>query len=469
LQPGGLSLCCGVGRVMGRPRVTSYCKANYPRALFAPARRAVSRKLGACVSSFISRCFLRFRDAQLFAVLTLAAALCGCSASRVIDLYAADYRETVATAGDSQLLLNILRTRDNLPIHFSDLSIIHGSIQLTAGNTTSVPFANFTAPAAIASNVAPVVSAQSSPTFDLGTLDTQDFTKGILSPINPQIIKQLFDQGIDPRIIMLLFFSEYQNPDKQRFLNNMACDLNNPGRHPERGCYSYVYDYLGQIDGFFRRNNIGLENGRKQLQANIYVTLTPVGGALSGPWTLDNLSDLSGLDTKKFKLEGKQLYSISDPQLAICYYERDHTLHALFPSILGDATCNQSQIKIFRPHKPNAGLSVRSTYEMLQFLGQVLRFQEETTVQGRCLTLDEHDRRCDTGAVLFQVNAPVGTPVVTTRYGDAVYAIHDRNCNRLFDQPCDYSLQVLAILELLLNANKVASDIPSTPRVQFVP
>jgi hypothetical protein len=83
--------------------------------------------------------------------------------------------------------------------------------------------------------------------------------------------------------------------------------------------------------------------------------------------------------------------------------------------------------------------------------------------------LDEHDRRCDTGAVLFQVNAPVGTPVVTTRYGDAVYAIHDRNCNRLFDQPCDYSLQVLAILELLLNANKVASDIPSTPRVQFVP
>src|SRR5271154_3434869 len=51
------------------------------------------------------------------------------------------------------------------------------------------------------------------------SLDTQDFTKGILSPVQPQIIKQLFDQGVDPRVLMLLFFTEYQDRTGRRFLN----------------------------------------------------------------------------------------------------------------------------------------------------------------------------------------------------------------------------------------------------------
>ena len=97
----------------------------------------------------------------------LAAVLCGCSASRLIDLYAADYRDTAATAGDAQLLQNILRARDNLPIHFSDLSIIHGSIQWTAGGVVTLPFAHFTG-SETPSSVAPTANMQTAPTFDLG-------------------------------------------------------------------------------------------------------------------------------------------------------------------------------------------------------------------------------------------------------------------------------------------------------------
>jgi hypothetical protein len=403
-------------------------------------------------------------------MLVLTLGLCGCSASHVIDLYAADYRETAATAGDSQLLLNILRAKDDLPIHFSDLSIIHGSIQLTAGTTATLPFAHF-AGSTTPSSIGPTLNAQSSPTFDMGTLDTQDFTKGMLSPINPQIIKQLFDQGVDPRLMMLLFFSEYQNPDKQRFYNNMACD-HSATQYAEPGCKIHLFDYLDQINHIFSGKGLYEAKEGKQLEANIYVVLTPVGGPLTGPWTLaDNLGDLSGLDTKKFKLDGKRLYSISDPQLAICYYEKDHKLRALFSSpILGDEACNQSEVKVARPPKKNAGLTVRSPYEILQFLGQVLRYQEERETN-HCLTLssDRQHRLCDSGEVLFQVNASVGTPEVATRYGDGWYALNRRSCSRLNEDSCDYSLQVLAILELLLNANKVAADIPNTPRVQVVP
>jgi hypothetical protein len=135
--------------------------------------------------------------------------------------------------------------------------------------------------------------------------------------------------------------------------------------------------------------------------------------------------------------------------------------------------CNEDEVKVGQEAPKPVGLTPRSTYQIIQYLGQVLRYQQEKAeIEGnRCLTLDpEKDlRRCDTGEVLFQVNAPVGTPVVGTRYADNWYALYDRRCNRNAQQPCDHSLQVLAILELLLNYNKAAKDIISTPRVQLVP
>jgi len=465
---------CDVGQVMGRPRVASYCKVRFPRAVFAAAERAVSLKLDALAASFVALWLRQFRHVPRFVMLMLATALCGCSASNVIGLYAADYRDTTANAGDAQLLLNILRAKNNVPIHFYDLAIIHGSIQLTAGAGGSVPFElnNSATPGTIV----PAFSAQSAPTFDVSTLDTQDFTKGILYPIDPQIINQLFEQGVDPRIIMLLFFSEYKkleygSPMAQIFLNSMACDYSKPLK--DGLCLNQVYGYLHEIDTIFRKKRLNVVGAQKaQLQANVYVVLSPIGGPLSGAWNLkDNLTDLRQLDTKKFKLEGNQLFSISEPRLAICYYESDRTLHALFPSPLGDAACNQTEVKVYHPIITSAGLTVRSTYEILQFLGQVLRFQEEKG-NNRCLTLTgdtEEERHCDTGEVLFQVNAPVGTPIVGTKYDNRWYAVYDRPCNRIRVEACDYSLQVLAILELLLNANKAAKDIISTPRVQVVP
>jgi hypothetical protein len=201
--------------------------------------------------------------------------------------------------------------------------------------------------------------------------------------------------------------------------------------------------------------------------------LRPVGGWLSGPWSLkDNIDNLRQLDPNKHKLIGKQLFSISETRLAICYQE-GYRLKPLFDDPVGQEACEKSEVIAPSTSKPGVALSIRSTYQILQFLGQVLRFQEEKG-NNRCLTLgadrdDPDQRRCDTGEVLFQVNAPVGRPVVATRYGGGWYALYERPCSRNFQDACDYSLQVLAILEILLNANKAATDIPSTPRVQVVP
>jgi hypothetical protein len=410
-------------------------------------------------------------------VLSLMAsfAISGCSGGPVIDAFSADYRVTQGSAGDAQLLFNILRAKDDLPIHFSDLSVIHGSLQMTAATGASIPVANV---GTNATTIAPLLTGQSAPTFDVGTLDTQDFTRGMLTPINPQVIKQFFDQGIDPRIIMLLFFSEYRDLKSRVYLNNMSCDRSRP-LNAKGECLNRIYGFLSRIDDLFLSKGLApiydadafarVSAKGHHLHANVYQVLRPVGGWLPGDWSLkDNIDQLRQLDPTKHKLIGRQLYSISDPRLAICY-EINGTLTPLFPSPHGNRACNNSELIAHDSPRQAGTLFIRSTYEVIQFLGQVLRFQEEKG-NNRCLTLgkEREERRCDTGEVLFQVNAPVGTAVVGTRYGGGWYGLYDRRCNRNLDEHCDYSLQVLALLQILLNYNKAAKDIVAIPRVQVV-
>jgi hypothetical protein len=433
------------------------------------------------------------RHALALPVFALFIGLCGCSGAPVIDSFARDYRDTQASVGDAQLLLNILRARDDLPLHFTDLSTISGSLQWTAGATAALPLAqNGTMTPA---TLSPTVGAQNTPTFTLGTLDTQDFTRGMLAPIDPQLIKQLFDQGVDPRLLMILFFSEYRDHYGNVYQNNMSCDLSHPLKNGE--CLNRIYGFLHEIDKIFYEHNLApafgtipraASNQPQHLYLNVYVALTPVGDELPGPWTLNNLDQLRNLDPAKYRLiderearragappdertpSYKRLFSVSAPRLALCYERNGRLEPLILPSNLpGRLACTNKEIVLHESPSENDSLAIRSAYQILQFLGQVLRFQQEKR-ENRCLVLGADQRFCDTGEVVFQVNSPVGAPVVTTRYADgANYTVNYRACKKEAAEPCDYSLQVLAILELILNYNKAAKDIIAIPRVQIVP
>jgi hypothetical protein len=411
---------------------------------------------------------------SLIAALGLVLALSGCSGSLFLDQDVTDYRFTSGKAGNDQLLLNILRARDNAPIHFSELSMIRGSVQMTAGAGATIPFGH----GPLARNIfSPSVGWQTTPTFDLGTLDTQDFTKGIIGPIDLNAIKVFFNQGIDPRIALILFFSEYAEKGKT-YHNNLSCDPNRPDLLGE-GCRYNLYDYFGKINEFVLPDRTVRQNLYRPIRANVYVELRPVGPP--SPIPNGQQKDLAGIDFKKFKLlpaymgtdKGKpvqfyQLFSMSESKLALC----DEGGNRLFAGRLADPRpCKHSEVVVppWAPLGNGTSLSLRSPYEIMKYLGQVLQFQEERRALGenRCITLDPwDDRTCDTGDVLFQVNAPVGTPVVATEYGGVSYSVAMRACE--IAAPCDHSLEVLAILSVLLNINKAAKDIPSTPAVQVL-
>jgi hypothetical protein len=124
-------------------------------------------------------------------------------------------------------------------------------------------------------------------------------------------------------------------------------------------------------------------------------------------------------------------------------------------------------------------LELRSTLAVIGHVGQILAFQEAETekhpkLPERCLTLqfipyDALHETCS-GAVLIHllktaaVEAP---PDVSVLYrGDRWSLPAPHSCQ---DQAhCDHSQETMSIISLLLNRNKSAKDIPSTPAVQVV-
>ena len=101
----------------------------------------------------------------------------GCSLGRDIARHSVDYNTTVERATDSVLLLNVLRARDRVPLHFSAIGAIHGSLGLSAGFGYDLTGASV-------NGTLPAILGSTSPSFDIGPLDRQEFARGISRPID---------------------------------------------------------------------------------------------------------------------------------------------------------------------------------------------------------------------------------------------------------------------------------------------
>jgi hypothetical protein len=141
-------------------------------------------------------------------ITAIAGCLYGCTwlSPESLSKYSLDYNSAIQDSGDKLLVINVLRARDQAPLHFGDLPSIHETVQFTGGIAPTVLFGP--AHAGSPSNtVAPTASIQDSPSFEMDNLDTQDFTNGIMSPIQTKVVKYWLDRGLDQRIALLLFFS----------------------------------------------------------------------------------------------------------------------------------------------------------------------------------------------------------------------------------------------------------------------
>ncbi len=137
------------------------------------------------------------------AVLASCWLLAGCVFPRTMANIALDQNQLVAMSTDRMTFLNILRAKDDRPLHFTSITRLGGNISssFAAGTSVSAQLdgGRF---ASIAPNVGPAIS--SNPNFDLTVYDSQAFQQGILQPLEPRILNYYLRTGWRPDLLTLL-------------------------------------------------------------------------------------------------------------------------------------------------------------------------------------------------------------------------------------------------------------------------
>src|ERR1700678_1129041 len=134
--------------------------------------------------------------------------LCACSMSTSIQRDALDYNAGVANYNDQMLMYTILRARDDAPINLLALSTINGAVTLQGGLGAAAGYQHVdgtTVAHGLTGSLTPSITAGSSPTWSMASLNTQGFTLGIIQPISPMYIVSKWSTGLDREFLLRLF------------------------------------------------------------------------------------------------------------------------------------------------------------------------------------------------------------------------------------------------------------------------
>jgi hypothetical protein len=184
--------------------------------------------------------------------LLLAMVVIGLAGCTVADLYsgrATVYNVESEQAHDQGVLLNIVRASLRRPRQFTIVQKITGQAQASGGLHLNVPFGPYVTGNP---NTAMIEgSASGGPSFDVATLETSDFFKGILQPIPAQLI-DLYFHGEFPRDVLLnLFFEKIvmRRYDRECGTTNHEprCEItfqNYPGRDVQLELFQALAGYL---------------------------------------------------------------------------------------------------------------------------------------------------------------------------------------------------------------------------------
>lgn len=107
--------------------------------------------------------------------------------------FSVDYNRVVADTRNRMILLNIVRAAYREPTYYTAFSQIEGSLNLQAGVSGSI--ANLAGGDATAFTPTVNGSITNAPTFTVVPLNSEDFARGMLQPIDPQTIQLFLSQG----------------------------------------------------------------------------------------------------------------------------------------------------------------------------------------------------------------------------------------------------------------------------------
>jgi len=484
-----------------------------------------------------------------------ATALVGCGVpARVIRDQSISYDDAIEDTTNQLLLLNILRAKDKAPLHFDTIPSIHESLQANAQLQAAIPFGPLNK-STTRDTATPEIGVQVSPSFEIDHLITKDFATGIASPIDPKFVKYWLDRGLDRRIVLLLFFSRAEITGRDDQGNLHTITIRNS---PEEALDALdAQQSFGAVAKALRcdtqsefQRYLKLIDSLTTFTAR-YVTerrLLAKDLALDPKAPFKDLATLASLDPTKFQWvrtdnSHYSIYALSSaPKTVLCFANEPVAMGSQAPS--NRSACLQSVVEsaatatapsatpipepaipVSVPTSPSSYCQVfngfvqaadatrqppaaaksassirlesRSVGEMIQFLGDLVAYQEalkqrthtpqtqfrlnNPVTLGYCADEPDAVREAGCADVFFNLRHSTCDTRFGVHYRGGLWAVPNYTRHAGSDCPGeematdspgpvkDHTLQVFAVVQQLVDLQQSATDILQTPYVQVLP
>jgi hypothetical protein len=461
------------------------------------------------------------RSARLRAGLALLVACCaaGCASNKQLADQVVDANLAQEDAGNRLLLLNVLRARYRNPMHFTKISAVRAPVGL--GNPT------FTIPTPFGPdfkqqiyNVSTQLSVQQG--VDSIVLDTQEFMRGITTPVAPGLMTYMLDQGWPQQMVLNVFVRSIEfyedrpgkpgEKPKPVMVDRME---NAPANDAEFARFQQSVDRLRLCEIALKSGSIGKSAWSPVLSPAVVGDLKGLAAVKAADLVLVGV-DANGKETTGSTPAG---YQLMRDQKAVQFETRDRP--ESFPGkcpglqfrttslsrdgkpvfteyraqLIGAVTGNagdtvdareaaQSQMSSAMreiaatprpaadpnevvPIMPNAYaiFNLRSPEAMMYYLGEIARHQSERPDwDGPRVKFGYGAARTDNrSALLFRVSegaAPAASPVAVA-YRGASYSIGPTSDN-------DRSMHTLSLINQVLMLQNKGADLPATANIRIL-
>lgn len=423
------------------------------------------------------------------AILMVPTLLSGCAFPAAVQRMGVDYNAAVAGMANDLTLLNIVRAKEQLPLHYTSVSRLSGSLTVKgtasfgdeirgterATTTSSSPsVVDKTGVDTLKPSIGGELNTGS--TFDVAIFDTQKFYQGITAAIPFSTIENYISQGYSNQLLTRLIIERIDfkdgedGPDKGKVLFswiNAPSGTNSAEFAKNLACY--------QLFGRAERKSVDLAP----------VSRLSAGG--DGKTPLLTIEQLAMLDGKTLELSGPITTAANDAKVMIRRAgteRRKADLQFLGPcpdrAVSEEPPANAPAIKMVDPTKPPPGPPPKPVYlgdGKALVLGADRKSDREGKVDaeivfrspesviryvGLYLAAKKSDRYLVDGKPLFALtDGRNSSDLVSVKLLDEWHGISRA------EQPRN-SMIVLGLIQQLINLHKESSDRPVTVPVQVI-
>ncbi len=357
---------------------------------------------------------------------------------------ATEYNLAVEKAQNEMFLLNIVRAMKGHPMYFTVLNDIKASVvyTLSSGNAY-VPLGKFGSnPGSTALySIAPSATYTTNPLFGVSLLNSKEFVRGMLEPVQPETFDYYWQQGWSKEMLLYLFVHRIQK-GRDTYRNNPFGDT---------------------FDGF-QKEIEGIANNECDLivtEVSPDATIGPEIEAKIAAAGLQQLIELhkAGLtltpaQRNREKADTYQLRLLKREYTIECRTGKDQDVSARY-KVLPDSSVQNAGDKT-----ADAKIYLRSPESILYYLGEIMRAEKmaDNKIAKPPKLKGGKDKRCESWLfVAREAGAGDTNPFVAVDYEGTKYVIPRTDSETRC--PEDVSSRVLSLVSLL-TAKQSASDLP---------